>query len=92
MEKPLVIVESPAKARTIEKYLGGKYVVKSSVGHIRDLPGRRFGIEYGKILATFHGGTPTDFINVDKRVLLENSRKRSQNQGVCELVHEKPRR
>ena len=34
----LVIVESPAKAKTIEKYLGKDYVVKASVGHIRDLP------------------------------------------------------
>jgi DNA topoisomerase-1 len=38
MGKSLVIVESPAKARTINKYLGRDYVVKSSVGHIRDLP------------------------------------------------------
>jgi DNA topoisomerase-1 len=36
--KPLVIVESPAKARTIAGYLGADYVVESSVGHIRDLP------------------------------------------------------
>ncbi|EFK97853.1 Dna topoisomerase I [sediment metagenome] len=34
----LVIVESPAKAKTIEKYLGGNYKVLSSVGHIRDIP------------------------------------------------------
>ena len=38
MGKSLVIVESPAKARTINKYLGRDFVVKSSVGHIRDLP------------------------------------------------------
>ncbi len=38
MGKPLVIVESPAKARTIEKFLGNEYIVKASVGHIRDLP------------------------------------------------------
>ena len=36
MGKALVIVESPAKAKTINKYLGNDYVVKSSVGHIRD--------------------------------------------------------
>lgn len=36
--KNLVIVESPAKAKTIEKYLGADYTVKSSFGHIRDLP------------------------------------------------------
>lgn len=38
MGKALVIVESPAKAKTINKYLGSGYVVKSSVGHVRDLP------------------------------------------------------
>ena len=38
MAKSLVIVESPAKAKTISKYLGSEYIVKSSVGHIRDLP------------------------------------------------------
>ncbi|MGX8942620.1 type I DNA topoisomerase [Symbiopectobacterium sp. Eva_TO] len=38
MGKALVIVESPAKAKTINKYLGNDYVVKSSVGHVRDLP------------------------------------------------------
>ena len=38
MARSLVIVESPAKARTINRYLGKDYIVKSSVGHIRDLP------------------------------------------------------
>ena len=38
MAKALVMVESPAKAKTIGKYLGSKYMVKSSVGHVRDLP------------------------------------------------------
>src|SRR5690554_6281208 len=38
MGKSLVIVESPAKAKTINKYLGSNYIVKSSVGHVRDLP------------------------------------------------------
>ena len=38
MSKSLVIVESPAKAKTINRYLGSDFVVKSSVGHVRDLP------------------------------------------------------
>ena len=41
MAKPLVIVESPAKAKTIAGYLGNDYTVKASVGHIRDLPGSK---------------------------------------------------
>ena len=41
MAKPLVIVESPAKAKTIASYLGPEYTVKASVGHIRDLPGSK---------------------------------------------------
>lgn len=45
MEKNLVIVESPAKAKTIEKFLGKKYTVKASVGHVRDLPKSSLGID-----------------------------------------------
>lgn len=45
MSKILVVVESPAKAKTIEKYLGKNYVVKASMGHLRDLPKSQFGID-----------------------------------------------
>jgi DNA topoisomerase-1 len=45
MAKNLVIVESPAKAKTIEKYLGKDYMVKSSFGHIRDLPKKGLNID-----------------------------------------------
>ena len=43
MAKSLVIVESPAKAKTINKYLGKNFIVKSSVGHVRDLPTKALG-------------------------------------------------
>jgi DNA topoisomerase-1 len=45
MADALVIVESPAKAKTIGKYLGSKFIVKASMGHIRDLPKSQIGVE-----------------------------------------------
>ena len=45
MQKNLVIVESPAKARTIQKYLGADYKVMPSFGHIRDLKKKKNGID-----------------------------------------------
>ncbi|HEY2813860.1 MAG TPA: type I DNA topoisomerase [Acidimicrobiales bacterium] len=45
MPKPLVIVESPAKARTIAGFLGGDFVVKASMGHIRDLPAKGLSVD-----------------------------------------------
>ncbi|MED1664656.1 type I DNA topoisomerase [Brevibacillus laterosporus] len=47
MADTLVIVESPAKAKTIGKYLGSKYVVKASMGHVRDLPKSQMGVDVG---------------------------------------------
>jgi DNA topoisomerase-1 len=46
MAKSLVIVESPSKAKTINKYLGSNYVVRASVGHIKDLPKSKLGIDF----------------------------------------------
>ena len=45
MSKDLVIVESPAKARTVQRFLGNKYVAKASMGHVRDLPKKTMGVE-----------------------------------------------
>src|SRR5262252_3407995 len=45
MSKALVIVESPAKARTIKKYLGAGFTVKASVGHVKDLPKSKMGVD-----------------------------------------------
>ncbi len=47
-KKALVIVESPSKAKTIQKYLGREYIVKASVGHIKDLPKSKLGLDPDK--------------------------------------------
>ena len=44
MRKPLVIVESPTKVRTLKKYLGKEYNVAATVGHIKDLPRKKLGV------------------------------------------------
>ena len=48
MAKTLVIVESPAKAKTVNHYLGEDYVVKASMGHVRDLPKKKMGVDVEK--------------------------------------------
>ena len=45
MGQNLVIVESPAKAKTIAKYLGKNYTVEASMGHVRDLPKSKMGVD-----------------------------------------------
>ncbi len=60
MSKSLVIVESPAKAKTINKYLGSDYLVKASMGHIMDLPKKELGVDVE------HGFRPT-YISIPSR-------------------------
>jgi len=60
MKKNLVIVESPAKARTLTKILGRGYTLKASLGHIRDLPRSRLGVD------TEHGFAPKYVVSRDK--------------------------
>ena len=51
MAKHLVIVESPAKAKTLGKYLGRNYQVKASVGHVMDLPKSKLGVDMSQLPA-----------------------------------------
>jgi DNA topoisomerase-1 len=44
-KRSLIIVESPSKARTIERYLGKEFRVEASNGHIKDLPAKKFGVD-----------------------------------------------
>ena len=65
MAKNLVIVESPAKARTIGRFLGSDYTVKASLGHVRDLPGGKLGVDVDD------GFAPTYVIPKDKRPVIK---------------------
>ncbi|HXB12608.1 MAG TPA: DNA topoisomerase, partial [Bacteroidia bacterium] len=69
MVKNLLIVESPAKAKTIEKYLGKDFTVKSSVGHIRDLPEKGIGIDIK------HNFKPDYVVSADKKKIVAELKK-----------------
>ena len=66
MSKKLLIVESPAKAKTIAKYLGGEFAVKSSVGHIRDLPSENNAIAISATGENAWDFVPTYTVSKDK--------------------------
>ncbi len=76
MAKNLVIVESPAKARTIEKFLGKDYEVRSSFGHIRDLPKKGLNIDIEKDFQ------PKYEISADKKKVVNELRKAAINSEV----------
>src|SRR5690606_21733870 len=69
MTKNLVIVESPAKAKTIEGYLGKDFVVKSSYGHVRDLA------KGDKAIDVEHGFKPTYEVSADKKEVVQQLKK-----------------
>ncbi|HIW16338.1 MAG TPA: type I DNA topoisomerase [Firmicutes bacterium] len=76
----LVIVESPAKARTIEKYLGKDYKVVASMGHLRDLPKSKMGVDIE------HGFEP-DYIPVKGREeIIADLKKRAKSAGMVYLA------
>src|SRR5687768_18313497 len=60
MAKTLVVVESPAKAKTINKYLGRDYKVLASMGHVRDLPKNKLGVDV-------EDGFKTDYVVIPNR-------------------------
>ena len=76
MAKSLVIVESPAKAKTIGKYLGSDYVVEASIGHIMDLPKNDIGVELKN--RTFE---PTLIVSPGKEKVVERLRKLASKAG-----------
>ncbi len=78
--RELVIVESPAKARTIEKYLGTDYRVVASMGHLRDLPKSRLGVDIE------HGFQPDYEPVKEKKPLIEELRKYSKSADTVFLA------
>ena len=85
MEKNLVIVESPAKAKTIEKFLGKDFKVLSSYGHIRDLNKKKFSIDVNNNFA------PQYEIPDDKKTLVTTLKKEAQNADMVWLASDEDR-
>ena len=77
MSNKLLIVESPAKAKTIGKYLGGEFTVKSSVGHIRDLPKKGLSIKIAPEAGKEGSWTfvPSYEVSADKKKIVDELRK-----------------
>lgn len=68
----LIIVESPSKAKTIEKYLGGKFKVDASGGHVRDLPEKRLGVNIAD------NYTPNYVISADKKAVIKRLKEKAE--------------
>jgi len=85
MAKNLVIVESPAKARTIEKFLGKDYLVKSSYGHVRDLAKKNQGVEIE------NGFKPVYEIDSDKKKVVTELKKLAKNAETVWLASDEDR-
>src|SRR6201996_5386210 len=81
MAKSLVIVESPAKAKTIGKYLGSEYVVEASIGHIMDLPKNDIGVELKN--RTFE---PTLIVSPGKEKVVERLKKLASKADMVYLA------
>ncbi len=85
MSQNLVIVESPAKAKTIEKFLGDGYVVMSSYGHIRDLPRKGMSIDID------NGFEPTYEISEDKKKVIADLKKAVKKASLVWLASDEDR-
>ena len=86
MAKNLVIVESPAKAKTIEGFLGKDFLVKSSVGHIRDLPKKG-----GMAIDIENGFKPTYEVSSDKKKVVDELSKLSKKSDIVWLATDEDR-
>ncbi len=85
MAKNLVIVESPAKAKTIEKFLGSDYQVESSYGHIADLPSKEIGVDVE------NGFKPKYEVSPDKKALVSKLKALAKNADMVWLASDEDR-